>query len=373
MYAKRIAETLASQGHTVTVLTSRYQPELADEEEFNGVRVVRVPVLKRVSKGVLMPRYPYKAWELIRQHDLVNIHLPQIEAAPVALLAQLAGRPVVLTYHCDLRLPKGLLNRLVEQVVVAGNLLSALMADALVTYTEDYARHSRFLGRFVRKLWTIPPPIDMAQATAAQIAAFQSEHQLRDKTPIGFAARFASEKGVEYLLAALPRILQAVPDAHVLFAGPYNQAVLGEEEYWHRLQPLLAEFEDHWTFLGVLPPQKMAALYAACAVTVLPSINSTESFGLVQVESMLCGTPVCASDLPGVRIPIKMTGMGKIVPPKDAHALADAVVDIIRHPQRYRRTRDAVAVHYSCERSANEYGQLFDALGQAGIKVSAET
>ena len=49
---------------------------------------------------------------------------------------------------------------------------------------------------------------------------------------------------------------------------------------------------------------------------MLPSLNSTESWGIVQVESMSCGTPVVATDLPGVRMPVKMTGMGRIVPPR---------------------------------------------------------
>jgi hypothetical protein len=68
----------------------------------------------------------------------------------------------------------------------------------------------------------------------------------------------------------------------------------------------------------------MPAFFAACDVVVVPSLNSTETFGLVQVEAMLCGTPSIASDLPGVRRPPRMTGMGEVVPIGDSSALAEA-------------------------------------------------
>ena len=69
---------------------------------------------------------------------------------------------------------------------------------------------------------------------------------------------------------------------------------------------------------GVVPPSEISDLFTVADVLVLPSINSTESFGLVQVEAMLRGVPVVASDLPGVRQPVRMTGMGEIAPIGDA-------------------------------------------------------
>ena len=76
IYAKRLATTLAQRGHRVTVLTSRYDPALPAEEMIDGVRVVRAPVQLRVSKGVIMLSFPFVAWRLIREHDVVSVHLP---------------------------------------------------------------------------------------------------------------------------------------------------------------------------------------------------------------------------------------------------------------------------------------------------------
>jgi glycosyltransferase involved in cell wall biosynthesis len=168
---------------------------------------------------------------------------------------------------------------------------------------------------------------------------------------------------VEIMLEALPRVLQAHPRAHVLFAGPY-QNVLGEEAYAKRITPLVERYKDHWTFLGVLNPHEMAAFFRNCDVTVLPSLNSTESFGLVQVEGMLCGAPSVASALPGVRQPVLMTGMGEVVPIGDSAALAEALIRVLNDKGRYVRPRSDIEALFSTARTAELYEQLFEQLLQ---------
>lgn len=362
IYVQRLAEALAARGHAVTVLTSHYDPGLPREEWMDGVRVVRAPVLFRVSKGVIMPTFTGIAARLLSEHDVVSVHLPQFEAGLLAFLGRyVVRRPVVLTYHCDLQLPPGAFNRLVDQVIFFMNSLGGMWADAVVAYTEDYAIHSRFLSQFAGKRWVIPPPVDMPQPAETHVAAFRQRYALEGKPVLGFAARLAAEKGVEYVLEALPLMLKELPDLQVLFAGPCRD-VLGEEEYYRRLQPMLERYADHWTFLGTLAPEEMADFYAAGDCTILPSINSTESFGLVQVESMLCGTPVVASNLPGVRVAVRTTGMGKIVPIRDAKAIAEAVVEVIRNRATYRRPRREVAGHFNTARTVEEYETMFAGL-----------
>ncbi|HRQ24396.1 MAG TPA: glycosyltransferase, partial [Anaerolineales bacterium] len=106
--------------------------------------------------------------------------------------------------------------------------------------------------------------------------------------------RFASEKGVEILLDALPTVLKKYPKAQVLYAGQH-QNVMGEQAYFDRLIPKIREYESsgHWKFLGNLTPVQLAALYPNLDVLTVPSLNSTEAFGLVQIEAMLNGVPCC--------------------------------------------------------------------------------
>ena len=118
IYAERLARAFAKRGH-VTVMTTRYDNSLPLEEMMDGVRVIRVPVALRISKGVIAPTFGLVATKLVSQNDVVNLHLPQFDAPGVALRARLLGKPVVLTYHCDLFLPPGFFNRIVNLVVPA--------------------------------------------------------------------------------------------------------------------------------------------------------------------------------------------------------------------------------------------------------------
>jgi glycosyltransferase involved in cell wall biosynthesis len=364
IYAERLARGLVARGHQVTVLTSRTHVERShpiDTME-DGVRVVRAPVLFRISKGVIMPTFGWLATRLVLEHDVICLHLPQFDAAGVAARGRLWGKPTTLTYHSDLKLPPGLFNVAVNQVVHVMNRLAGLATDRVVAYTQDFADHSPFLRTFRRKIEIIPPPVALPEVGLGGVAGFAKMHSLDGSGPvIGMAARLASEKGVEILLNALPRVLEVCPDARVLFAGQYEN-VMGEETYARRLEPLFRKYEDRWKFLGVLTPLQMAAFFPNLDVVVVPSLNSTETFGLVQVEAMLCGTPSIASDLPGVRQPVLQTGMGEVVPVGDSQALAEAVIRVGRNKTDYVRPREEIAERWSVERTAAAYEALFERL-----------
>jgi len=336
IHAEREARALVKRGHAVTVLTSRFDKSLPVHEVKDGVEIIRPGILFHISKGVVMPTMPYWAWKLIRQADVVHLHAPQLDAAFIAMTSKLLGKPVVLTYHCDLQLPRGFIHRLANIASNLANTVSARLADVIVHNTRDYAEHSPFLQHYLDKLYPIYPPVDLSAVTTEDRLQFRQKFSLDPEQPLlGMAARLATEKGVEYLAEALPRVLERYPNARVLFVGPY-QNVVGEEAYAARLEPLLAAIQDSWSFLGILSPVEMAAFFHECDLTVLPSINSTESYGLVQIESMSCGTPVVTSDLPGVRVPVQSTGMGLVVPARDADALAEAILAVLSNPEAYR-------------------------------------
>ncbi len=309
-----------------------------------------------------MPTFGWLAMRLVQEHDVVSLHLPQFDAAGVAARGRVMGRPMVLTYHCDLKLPPSVFSRLVNQGVHVTNWLVGRLADRVVAYAQDFADHSLFLRTFRRKLEIVPPPVEVPEAGPGAVAAFAKMHNPDGSGPmIGMAARLAAEKGVDVLLSTLPRVLEVYPRTRVLFAGQYR-GVLAEEAYARRLEPLFRQHEDHWELLGVLNSSQMAAFYANLHVIVVPSLNSTESFGLEQVEAMLCGTPSIASDLPGVRKPVLQTGMGRVVPVGDSAALAEAIIEVIDCKADYLRPREEIADRWNTERTAAGYEALFERL-----------
>lgn len=363
VYAERVARALAQRGHQVTVLTSRFSPRLPATAIEDGVQVLRQGVLLRISKGVIMPGMLVQAWKYARSADVIHLHVPQLDAAPIALIGRLLGKRVVLTYHCDLHLPQGFIHRLANWVSNVANHLTAALAHAIIHSTSDYAAHSPFLKRYLKKVHIIPCPIDMAPASATATEGFLKKIGYQPgQRLIGMTARLASEKGVEYLAQALPAVLQRLPTARVLFVGTY-QNVMGEEAYAARLAPLIASLGEHWTFLGNISSEELTAFFRSCEVTVLPSINSTESYGIVQVESMSCGTPVVASALPGIRVPIQQTAMGCLVPPRHPAHLAQAILQVLENPAQFQGNPQELLRQSSAPAVAQAYEKIYTSQG----------
>ncbi|MBA2277237.1 MAG: glycosyltransferase family 4 protein [Chloroflexia bacterium] len=357
IYAERLATHLTARGHDVTILASRHDRSYPIEQRVEGVREVRVPVAFGVSRGVVMPGFLPTAARLMREHDVVHLHLPLLEAAPLALIARATRTRLILTHHTDLVFPYGWFNRLAERGVFVSGLGGGKLADRVVTYTADRAAVSPTMRRLRAKMSVIYPPIEMPLPSDTGRASFRTRHALGDGPVIGFAGRFAEEKGCDDLLRTVPLMLDAFPTATYVFAGEY-QNVVGDSLY-QRSRPLLDAHRDHVRLLGVVRGQELVDFYAACNVLVLPSTNYTETFGLVQVEAMLCGTPVVASDLPGVREPITVTGMGRITPPRDVPALAAAIIEVVRNRATYTRPRDEIEHRFSMDTTVDAYERLY--------------
>jgi glycosyltransferase involved in cell wall biosynthesis len=374
IYAERQARALAERGHQVTILTSRFDPSLPAYEVYGGIEVVRLEVGLHVSKGVLMPAMPWWAWKLARRADVVNLHMPQFDASFIAAIARMQRKPVVLTYHCDLHLPSGFIHKIANRVSDLSNHIAAQLAQVIVHNTRDYAEASPFLRRYLDKVIAIYPPVEVTAITNEERDAFRKKHCIQPgERIIGMAARLATEKGVEYLAQALPLILQRFPQARVLMVGPY-QHVIGEGQYAARVLDEIEPYRAHWKFLGVVSPQEMSAFFHESEVVVLPSLNSTESYGLVQIEAMSCGSPVVASNLPGVRVPVTQTGAGLIVQPASAPDLARAVIAVLEKPELYRGDTAEIIRQSTPEAVAQRYEGLYEQVikqGAYGIEKSA--
>ncbi len=364
IYVERLSRALARQGHDVTVLTAQYEPDLPRYDLLDGVKVVRVPVAFRVSKGVIMPSFGPTAWKLAQKADIIHLHLPQFDAPGVAMRGRLLGKPVVITYHSDLQLPHGLFNRIVDKVVQFQNRWAGTLADAIVTYTRDFGSHSPYLSAYLgKKLHIIPPPVELADGSDEVTQAFQEKYGVNGRSPngrptIGIICRLAAEKGVEVLLKALPIVRRQIPDAMVLHAGPYKN-ILGEEAYAARLAPLFEQYKSHYHLLDSIEGAELTAFYKSLDCLVIPSLNNTETFGLVQIEAMINGVPSVASALPGVRQPVTMTGMGEVIPIGDHEALAEAIIKILRNKSAYRGDPAVIKQSFSPEETAVSYLTLF--------------
>jgi glycosyltransferase involved in cell wall biosynthesis len=357
IHVQRIAEELVRRGHKVTVLTARYRDDLPrDEVSYHeGVRVVRLWAPLRMSRGMIMPAYPWAAYKLMREHDVISIHTPMLETALIAVLARLAGRKVIATHHGDLILPPGLSNRVIRNTMFAFYRFMAQRAARLLAYSQDYADHSYYLKPFMDKVSVVYPPILMPDPNPAKVAELRAQWSKDGAPIIGFAGRFVEEKRPDLLIRALETINRRYPNARVVFAGEYD---IKYEDTWERHQDLVQKYRDQLIFLGLMEnPQDMADFYAACDVLALTS--DSECFALVQVEAMLCGTPVVMTDIPGGRVPVRETGMGRLAQQGDADSIGAALVDVLDHYAQYRKSREHIEHTFSFQATVDAYEQHF--------------
>ncbi len=357
VYISRLSGELIKKGYQVNILASQHQKDLPSEEDYQGIKVFRTPYFWRLSKGFILPLYPYHVYKLLQNNDILIINLPQFEGFVSAFIAKILKKKIICIYNCEVYLPKGWVNRVIEKLLLLSTWITLQLADRVVTYTKDYAESSKLLPQFWKKVTFLYPPIP-----APKIQILARKRLLKGIPPatrytIGFAARLTAEKGIEYLLASIPGLRKRLGENFIiLFIGPEHP--VGEEKYFRKIKPLMDQNRKYLKFLGVLPAEEMGSFYSLLDVLILPSVNSTEAFGMVQVEAMMLGVPVVASDLPGVRVPIQKTGMGKIIPIKNTSALVEAVVDVLLHKEKFIRSRAKVESEFSLDKTIRDYLEI---------------
>jgi glycosyltransferase involved in cell wall biosynthesis len=111
---------------------------------------------------------------------------------------------------------------------------------------------------------------------------------------------------------------------------------------------------------------EIAAFYPNLDVLTVPSLNSTEAFGLVQIEAMMNGVPCVPSALPGVRQPVMMHGMGRVAKIGESDDLAACILEVLDQPDKYRGDLEAIKKAYHPASIAAEYEKLFERLTKKG-------
>lgn len=347
--ARVVAESLAADGKRVFVVAGRHDDSLPTREVINGVEVFRTPVVARVGKGLISPLFIPAAIRFGRLARVVNLHMPMIESGPIA--AGLVGTPVVVTYQCDISLPDSAFNRFQTKVMDWSNALAMRLSSAIAPSSDDYARESRLAELIVPpKEVPISPPTRLRSGGSPTYRRGNGMH-------VGFLGRLVEEKGLEYLVEGFRAFDD--PDARLLIAGDYLNVAGGSV-----VDKVRAQMGDdpRIELLGFLGDEQLGDFYASLDVFALPSVNSFEAFGIVQVEAMKLGVAALASDLPGVRTPVETTGFGVVVKRRSPVAITDGLRSLAESPPDREAGSTAANLVYSDVQTTAEYSALFDRL-----------
>lgn len=354
---RNLSELLAANGYDVTVLTTQHLRNLPKEEIIRGVSVERVPYLLKINKGFLMPLFISETYRAVKATDQIIINLPQFEGFVVALIGKLLRKKVHSIYVCDVTIQGGIIAKFIEHTLRFVNMLSLRLSDSIITLTEDFAASQAMPVHDANKVHVIAPVIIEPKIRESSQKKLFKKFEKGEAIVIGFLGRISSEKGIEYLLQTIPILKKNLQkDFIIVLAGP--EKVIGEQAYQKKITKELEMNKEYIKRIGEISDVDLGAFYSLLDVLVLPSINSTEVFGMVQVEAMLCGTPVVASDLPGVRTVVQQTGLGEISKLRDAKDLADKIVEVVKYRKSYMKRQKEVKNIYASAKIVQAYNQL---------------
>ncbi len=354
IYVQLLAESMTDH-FQVCVLTSRFNGKNNEREMINKVSVIRSKVALTIGKGVVMPYFIIDAFKAVKASKVVNCHLPQLESVVVAGWAKILGKRLIITHHCEFDFEGPFSNKLIALLSFPFHLVSYLLADKIVAYTQDYADHSIFLKMFKHKLEIILPPILNGISSKKEILQLRNRlvHNDKEQKIIGYVGRIAWEKGLIYLVEAFEQIQKNIK-AKLILVGPYEE-VVGDTSSKKLIQAI--KLNQNIILLGPIKHENLVNFYKICNCLVLPSTNNLETFGLVQAEAMVCGCPVVASDLPGVRVPVQLTGMGEIAKVGDSQDLAEKISKVLNGD--YSKLSKKAKLIFDFEKFKAKYFGLF--------------
>jgi glycosyltransferase involved in cell wall biosynthesis len=342
-YAKILAEEL-SKKNEVEIITAKFKKELLKKETVNRIKITRVDGWQ-INKGFFMWQYPKISFKAVKRNDIINCHLPSMEAFWLALWSRIFNKKLVITHHCEFAFNGTLSNRIIALLSFLSHFLTYFWANIIVAYTKDYAKNSLFLKMFSKKITYVLPPIKIESKDKKP----ETKKKNREKI-VGFVGRIAWEKGLIYLIQAMKNV-----NAKLILAGPYIN-VLGDKTYEEIKNNLSKKIE----LVGAIEHDNLSIFYKKIDCLVLPSVNNLETFGIVQAEAMKCGTPVVASNLPGVRVPVQMTGMGEICEIKNADDLAEKINIVLKNGKEYYRKKSKNLELFDYRKSVKAYEKIFE-------------
>jgi glycogen synthase len=144
-----------------------------------------------------------------------------------------------------------------------------------------------------------------------------------------FVGRFVERKGIRELIHAIDIVLAEAPNVKFVLAGGHRGCAASEMESW-LLPPHLHRHRSRIHFTGWLSPEQTARWYRAADVLVVPSWY--EPFGMVVLEGMMHGLAVAASNVGGPAEILEHGRTGLLFPPRDAQALARAIIQLATDP-----------------------------------------
>ncbi|HEY3050352.1 MAG TPA: glycosyltransferase family 4 protein [Gaiellaceae bacterium] len=310
-------------------------------------RSVIVPANGTLPNIILSPRSVLRIRHVLdrERFDLIHVHEPMTPTPGVATLA-LARCPLVATFHAS------------------GELSWLKVAKPIWGFLVDRVDHRIAVSEPARESAARYFPGDYELIPNGVLIPEQAEARSRENH-IVFVGRQEPRKGLQVLLRAWPEIRRR---------SGMRLRVIGADPLAVRLLfARLRVSDDGVDVLGFVPQDELTKELLRAKVLVAPSLGG-ESFGMVLTRAFACATPVVASDISGYR-GVMEPQAGRLVPPGDPNALANAVVALLddeaAREQLGRAARVLAEERYSWDGIAQRLAEIYESLAGSRRAVAA--
>jgi D-inositol-3-phosphate glycosyltransferase len=350
VYVRDLSRELSRRGIYADVYTRSQNPDVE--------RVVHLADRARVIHVKAGPERPYNKNQVLYhlnefiagvkaqveadnvEYDLIYSHY-WLSGLAAAALREVWDIPVVQMFHTLAEMKNRVAQTPAERETdQRTNCEGEIMhfADRLIAATPLEKNQMTWLyGADPDKIMIVPPGVDLN--LFKPVPGFRSRDYIgvpSDHHMILFVGRVQPLKGIDTLLEALALAKQREPNIAKniclsIIGGDSNPDSEIEQAEFERLDSLRAKLgiSDLVTFLGAKQQDTLAYYYSAAEMVVMPS--HYESFGMVAIEAMACGTPVIASNVGGLSFSIEDGFNGYLVPGGDPKLMADKIILLLKH------------------------------------------
>lgn len=343
MSALREVMELRARGHEALLVAPEMSGGERDTKRPAGVQVLKPVWRVGNAAGLSLQETLKQRW------DVIHLHYPFYGTAEWLLLFP-RSIPVVITFHMD-----GVMGGWREPIARTHRWLIQpwllRQAKKIFVSSFDYISASSIRGLLKRndsRLIELPFGIDLS--------LFKPGPSERSRFGL------PEDKTIFLMVGGLDRahVFKGVPVAIRAFAQLNDPrtilAIRGDGELKPEFEALAKELGvgERVRFLPRCEVQDLPRLYCSVDILLFPSTSRSEAFGLVAVEAQACGTPVIASDLPGVRSVVHPGKTGWLVPPSDVQALAERMRVVLQRSSSEIEEQRVQAVTYVAERYDQE-------------------
>jgi colanic acid biosynthesis glycosyl transferase WcaI len=383
-----LAEGLVKRGHEVRVVTAmpnyperqiykEYRGKWYVNEYKNGVKIQRSYVWIRPEPN-LLDRLLLDASFVITSFlpalmgfspDVILSTAPSLPVCiPTSVLGLLHNCPVVLNLQDilpDAAVHVGLLkNKFVIRLFSALEKFAYYTATKISVIADGFVDNLLAKGVHPDKIVQIPNWVDVnfIRHEAKENNAFRAAHNLDGKFVVSYSGNIALTQGLETVIKAAA-LLRDIPD--IVFM------IVGEASSLHRLQQECQEYgADNVLLLPFQPREKLPVMLAAADVGLVVQKKNVISFNMPsKIQVLLASGRAIVASVPDngtAARAIKQSGGGVVVPPEDAQALADSILELYKQPEKVKtlgyKSRKFAVEQYSFEQALNHYESLFCSL-----------